>query len=57
MLKVDGRHLLHELNNRGFCEKDGDPRPVFKFSHDPQKFSNDKVNMTFSGIVECYEFT
>jgi hypothetical protein len=55
VLKVDQRKVVSRLAEKGFCTKDGSPRPKFTYMHDTQAVTNEKVNRIFRGIVNYYK--
>lgn len=55
VLKVDQRKVVSRLAEKGFCTKDGSPRPKFTYIHDTQAVTNEKVNRIFRGIVNYYK--
>lgn len=55
VLKVDQRKVVNRLAEKGFCIKDGSPRPKFTYIHDTQAVTNEKVNRIFRGIMNYYK--
>lgn len=55
ILKVDQRKVINRLAEKGFCTKDGLPKPKFTYIHDTQAVTNEKVNRIFRGIVNYYK--
>lgn len=54
-LLADTDKVVRRLAEKGFCTKDGDPRPKFTFLSDTQGSTNKKVNRIFRGIMEYYK--
>jgi len=54
-LLADTDKVVRRLADKGFCTKDGDPRPKFTFLSDTQGSTNKKVNRIFRGIMEYYK--
>ena len=54
-LMADTNKVVRRLAEKGFCTKDGDPRPKFTFLSDTQGTTNKKVNRIFRGIMEYYK--
>ena len=55
VIKVDQAKVIQKLSAKGFCTKDGDPRPKFTYLSDTQAVTNAKVNRIFRGIIEYYK--
>lgn len=55
VFKVDQRKVISQLAEKGFCTKDGSPRPKFTYMHDTQAVTNKKLNRVFRGIVNYYK--
>lgn len=55
VLKVDQCRVIHRLADKGFCTKEGVPRPNFVYLYDTQAVTNIKVNRIFRGIIEYYK--
>lgn len=54
-LTADINKVVRRLAEKGFCTKDGDPRPKFTFLSDTQGTTNKKINRIFRGIMEYYK--
>lgn len=55
VIKVDQANVIKRLAAKGFCTKDGVPRPKFTYLSDTQAVTNTKVNRIFRGIIEYYK--
>jgi len=55
ILKIDQRKVINQLSNKGFCTKDGSPRPKFTYIHNTQIVTNEKINRIVRSIIIYYK--
>jgi len=53
-LLVDMKKIIESLNNKGFCNKKGDPLPNFRFFQDPQSHTVSRASAILRGIANYY---
>nr|YP_009710015.1 hypothetical protein [Coleochaete scutata]QFU80120.1 hypothetical protein [Coleochaete scutata] len=54
-LLVDTRKIICRLADKGFCSKNGDPKPNFQYLQDPQSFTNSRMASLINGLNQYYK--